>query len=138
MARSQWENLSASYKARLERNGITRSRYENGESLSAARGHSKTPERPARAESSPERFRDYLNKRITLENKIISFKAQLFGGTRKFNYERSKKNVQTNSQGKLRSNADLQQALLSLQNYDDSEEWWESLDEETYSIMGYH
>lgn len=62
MARN-WRDLSPSYRQRLLSNGISKQDYEKGISLSAARGHGKTPERPERASRSPERFQDYLGKR---------------------------------------------------------------------------
>lgn len=62
-ARKQWDSLSSSYRARLERGGITRTSYEQGASLSAARGHHATPERPERAQRDPERYRRYLQAR---------------------------------------------------------------------------
>lgn len=37
--RKGWDNLSESYRARLQRSGITRSKYNSGRSLSKARGH---------------------------------------------------------------------------------------------------
>lgn len=39
MARKGWEQLSAPYRARLARNGVTQSSYESGISLRTARGH---------------------------------------------------------------------------------------------------
>lgn len=39
MARKGWDQLSAPYRARLERNGITRESHAQGVSLRAARGH---------------------------------------------------------------------------------------------------
>lgn len=45
---AKWDALSASYRARLERRGITRARYLSGVPLAAARGHAITPEHPGR------------------------------------------------------------------------------------------
>lgn len=63
MARRTWDLLSANYRRRLERNGVTRSAYESGASLSGARGHAKTPERPERARKHPEQYPEYTRKR---------------------------------------------------------------------------
>ena len=63
MARRSWDDLSASYRRRLERGGLTQSSYENGASLESARGHAETPEHPGRALAHPERYRKYLRKR---------------------------------------------------------------------------
>lgn len=65
MARSAatWDALSAPYRRRLARAGITRARYLSGERLTGARGHAKTPERPERAVRHPERYPEYVQKR---------------------------------------------------------------------------
>ena len=60
MRRRAWAALSPAYRTRLERGGITRELYEQGWSLSAARGHAATPERPSRAQGQPARYRGYL------------------------------------------------------------------------------
>lgn len=65
MARN-WDALKPSYRRRLIRKGVTREDYESGVTLSAARGHGQTPERPERAyrnEQSRERYREYLGRR---------------------------------------------------------------------------
>lgn len=63
MARRDWRNLSSGYRQRLIKGGVSRQDYERGISLSAARGHGKTPERPGRATANPERFGDYIGRR---------------------------------------------------------------------------
>lgn len=35
----QWESLSPAYRARLERNGVSKDDYRSGKSLTTARGH---------------------------------------------------------------------------------------------------
>lgn len=42
MARKSWDELSPSYRARLERKGITREAHASGTSLQRARGHGNT------------------------------------------------------------------------------------------------
>ena len=42
MARKGWEALSDSYRDRLTKGGVTRERYESGDSLAKARGHQST------------------------------------------------------------------------------------------------
>jgi len=37
--RKQWEDLTPTYRKRLERGGITKSQYESGVSVAKARGH---------------------------------------------------------------------------------------------------
>lgn len=41
MARKAWDDLSATYRRRLQRSGITQAMYEAGYSLQSARGHGK-------------------------------------------------------------------------------------------------
>ncbi len=50
MARRQWGALSQSYRARLQRGGITREAYETGVRLQSARGH-RAAEHRIRAEN---------------------------------------------------------------------------------------
>ena len=61
--RKGWENLSPSYRQRLERAGVDRVHYEIRSNLKAARGHSVTPERPSVAIKNPGRYRDYIARR---------------------------------------------------------------------------
>ena len=72
MARN-WDNLSTSYRGRLERAGITREMYQAGVSVTAARGHSRTPERPQRAftprEQANPRYSGYRMRRSDLLNR---------------------------------------------------------------------
>jgi hypothetical protein len=65
MARKAWDALSSSYRRRLERSGIDRAAYDRGESLKAARGHARTPERPRQAARAPERYPDYVRRHGT-------------------------------------------------------------------------
>ncbi len=44
----RWESLTPNYRARLQRRGISEADYLAGKSLTAARGHSSTPEHPGR------------------------------------------------------------------------------------------
>jgi hypothetical protein len=60
MARKAWASLSAPYRARLQRGGITETAYREGRPLTAARGHAATPERPVRALSRPVRYERYI------------------------------------------------------------------------------
>lgn len=58
----KWQTLSPAYRQRLERGGITRAAYESGAPVTAARGHAKTPERPARALKNPGKYPEYTTK----------------------------------------------------------------------------
>jgi hypothetical protein len=66
MARKGWDALKRDTRERYERNGVDKAAYERGESLKAARGHSRTPERPNEGRTKPE-FKQYHNERAKLE-----------------------------------------------------------------------
>jgi hypothetical protein len=55
---AKWDTLKPDYRRRLERNGITRSSYARGVSLTQAR-RGEAPERPSVARKHPERFPNY-------------------------------------------------------------------------------
>lgn len=84
-----WGELSGTYRGRLERGGISQREYESGRSLAAARGHARTPERPERAMTSPGRYKDYLDRRTSLERDVIAKKRELFESSPRFNAKRS-------------------------------------------------
>jgi len=65
MARPRnWDALSPAYRARLQRNGITRQAYVSGASVKDARGHKATPEHGLRdAAKNPQRYQEYLHKK---------------------------------------------------------------------------
>lgn len=74
MARGTWASLSGPYRQRLERSGIGREAYESGASLSGARGHGATPERPGAGAEKPE-YRPYYE----LRKEINTLKKEIFG-----------------------------------------------------------
>lgn len=92
-ARKAWGTLSATYRRRLERGGITKAAYERGESLAKARGHGQTPERPERAERQPDKYTKYIERRRTLERQVAEKKAELFRGSKKYDRRRSEKAI---------------------------------------------
>lgn len=104
MARKGWLDLSSDYRHRLERGGISRSDYERGESLSSARGHAATPERPERAESKPE-YQGYRD----LRNEIASLKYQVWGSTGRF----SANGVRSEFKGKSRAHLEKARDYLA-------------------------
>lgn len=85
MARKSWSSLSPAYRTRLQKAGITQSVYETGASLSAARGHAHTPERPERAATNPQRYTRYLSNRNRLVQMVVDRKRRLFGHTERYN-----------------------------------------------------
>jgi len=76
MAARKWSSLSADYRARLERGGISRREYESGASLKAARGHKATPERPERAAKNPAKYVEYRKRQAV---KKVKAKGPLTG-----------------------------------------------------------
>lgn len=109
MARRRvWSSLSPAYQARLKRAGITKRKYESGASLSAARGHSKTPEHPRDAARKPEKYPEYVEKAKGLQKEvegkrtrtaeflkeiIANRKEILWGATHKYNPLRARENI---------------------------------------------
>lgn len=75
--RRGWFNLSASYRERLARGGVSRQSYESGASLQTARGHARTPERPGQGVSRPE-FQEYYARQAqpTYEVEIVEAQGQ--------------------------------------------------------------
>lgn len=136
MPRSSWESLSPSYRARLERGGITRQDYLSGASLSGARGHKATPERPERAEKNPEKYKDYLANRGRLERAVMAKKEGIFGDHHKFRLNRANKNVKKNPvTGHRVPLADLRMAADA-----DELQWqqWLHDDRERWAFLFYH
>lgn len=137
--RKGWQELSANYRNRLERAGITQKQYAAGKSLSKARGHSKTPEHPT-DKISREKFRDYYDERQRLMHEFIEKKDRLWGelyserrrnGSIRYSPKRSADNVRD---GKM-SNQLLKWALDA-----DEGELIDALrsDPETFAFIGYH
>lgn len=82
MARKGWSSLSAGYKARLEKAGISKTDYERGQSIQAARGHAKTPERPTQKTGN---FPQYQAERARLTRRVVDLKQAYFGTTPVYN-----------------------------------------------------
>lgn len=62
MPRRRWFDLSANYRKRLARGGLSERTYESGAPLRAARGHARTPEHPGQSRQRPE-FQQYYQQR---------------------------------------------------------------------------
>jgi hypothetical protein len=67
----RWEALQPSYRARLERSGISRHLYLSGLPLTGARGHARTPERPERAERQPAKYHEYIQRQLPLDTQVV-------------------------------------------------------------------
>lgn len=71
MIRRGWSSLSAKYRERLARGGISQGKYESGASLRKARGHARTPERPGQGISRPEFQPYYAQRQPTPQVEVI-------------------------------------------------------------------
>jgi hypothetical protein len=93
-----WDGLSAAYKGRLERAGISKRDYNSGKSLAAARGHAQTPEHPVRAQQTHnrERYKEYRERRQKLEKEVEQKKERLFN-LRNSQKDRSKRAIRKGS-----------------------------------------
>lgn len=89
MARKGWQQLSAAYRARLEKGGVSKAAYERGESIQSARGHSQTPERPTQA--NPAIHGKYVATRSQLVTTVVARKQAFFGTSAKWNPTNSRK-----------------------------------------------
>jgi hypothetical protein len=87
--RKPWAQLSPTYKARLEKAGISKTDFEAGASIKAARGHAYTPERPTQYD--PTKFVSYNLKRQSLITQLENRKQQVFGNSMRWSAERSQK-----------------------------------------------
>lgn len=142
MAKGNWDALSSGYRTRLERNGISRSDYESGTtSLSAARGHKATPERPERAETDKEKYRDYRNRQDRLIKEIIRRKDAMFSNKKTFNKQRSDKAVRFNGDGGRRGIKNLRTILAAFEIAEaDNLDYYEmiEMDSELEDALRYH
>jgi hypothetical protein len=136
MPRSSWDQLSAPYRSRLERGGVSKSDYDSGRSLGDARGHAKTPERPERADNAPDKYREYRARRNTLIAQIAAKKQAAFGTSHKFRGTRSRANVAVNPVTKKAVPiADLVKALNA-----DEDAWQDMIadDPKRWAFLYYH
>lgn len=95
MPRKGWSSLSPEYRARLEKNGISKSDYESGASIQSARGHSRTPERPIGSTTNPQ-FQQYVFERNKLIQRIVQHKEEWFSRKPMYNAIRSGKPYRDN------------------------------------------
>jgi len=130
MARKGWDQLSAGYRQRLERAGISKRDYTSGESIRKARGHEQTPERPSAYK--PAQFPQYDKQRQQIINKLVSQKQKFFGDGPKWNPARARANA-----------AKALKPLKWMRYYAyeaDSLEWLDAIrsDSDAAAILGYH
>lgn len=133
MARKGWESLSPGYRARLERNGVSKTAYGRGESIRAARGHAQTPEHPKEVtfKGGATQFPHYKAERDRLTKRIGELKQYWFGDSPKWNPKRSKEKFRKEPPSIVRMR---QWVKLS------REEWIDAIREDptAASYLGYH
>jgi hypothetical protein len=127
MARKGWTALSPGYRARLEKNGISKTAYEAGESIKEARGHKATPERPAQGKQFPQ----YQQERDRLVRTITAKKQHWFGTSPKWNPDRANAKFRKDPPPMIR----LRQWAKMTQ-----EEWLDAIrsDDTAAAYLGYH
>lgn len=91
MARKGWDQLSPTYRERLEKAGISQRDYESGQSIDKGRGHGKTPEHPRNYD--PSKYPQYHQEREKLHRQLDRRKEELFGGRPRWNTQRAARNV---------------------------------------------
>lgn len=120
-ARKTWADYSSAYRARLTRHGITEANYRDVP-RTKARGHGRTPERPAQARKHPEKYPEYIQKRRapqggpteSLADRVVRRKEQLFGEFVKFNQARSARAVRRNPATHQAPDTDLMRKFLAM------------------------
>lgn len=129
MARKGWQSLSADYRRRMERAGMTQQDYEAGHSLQKARGHANTPENPRSYDA--QKYQKYHSERTRLERELNDRKQQLFGGSVRWDDNRSKYNIREYPP----SLKDIRWAVAA-----DDEELLDAFREspQEYAWLGYH
>jgi hypothetical protein len=111
--RRVWETLSESYRARLQKGGITKSKYEAGESLKAARGHATTPENSREYQRNPGRFKEYRERRKSIIDRVVAKKKEAFEWTIRWNEENSGDFVRNPIKLKKKYGLDVKRATMA-------------------------
>lgn len=128
--RRGWDTLSAAYRGRLERAGITQSDYERGESIRGARGHAQTPERPTQR-ITREQFPQYFNNRVRMTRELEAKKERIFGDSVRWTATKSSRAIREHPP----SIAELKWALAA-----SDEEIYDAISDnhEQYKFLAYH
>lgn len=129
MARKGWNSLSPSYRDRIEKAGLTQADYEAGTSLTRARGHANTPERPSSYD--PKKYQKYDAERTRLTNRVEQRKQEIFGDRPRWDRGKSDRAIRE----KPPSLALMRWAIDA-----DDEELFDAIreDPETYQFLCYH
>lgn len=129
MARKGWNSLSPAYRARIEKAGLTQADYEAGTSLTRARGHANTPERPSRYD--PAKYQKYNTERKRLIALVEQRKQDVFGDSVRWNRQRSDRAIREKPPSLVHMRWALQASDEEI--YDAIRE-----DPETYRFLMYH
>ena len=133
-ARKPWDQLTPTYRRRLERGGITRQNYETAD-RKAARGHATTPEHPRDAERHPGQYRDYITSRTSDERQVIARKERIWGTSPRFDPGRSAQMVRRNPRTKSVPSLALMRRFLRMSDDEVSEIDWSDDD---WAFLFYH
>lgn len=128
-ARMPWDQLSPTYRKRLEKAGLTKTSFEAGASIKKGRGHEKTPERPIGY--NPKKYPQYSQTRGNLEKQLQQKKEQIFGDRPRWDAIKSLKHIRQ----KPPTMAQLRWALAA--SPEDLENAVRE-DYETHSYIGYY
>jgi len=136
VARKGWDSLSGSYRERLERGGVDRAAYGRGESLSSARGHAGTPERPlANFEDVPERYRAYAE----LRNDIVDLKRALYDHTGNFSEDGVRAGMRGKSRATLtKAHGYLDEMLSNRYTWTEMLEMYPELQDDEWDWLGHY
>lgn len=140
-ARSRvWSSLSAAYRARLTRAGISPRDYEAGASLKAARGHSQTPEKPSEYAKHPGKFRKYAERRKPLTQEVGAKKERIFRNRIKYDGPNSWQYVtKGNSKEKILPPTLAQLALVAAMTDEEFEDFqYEKKEDDDWRFLWYH
>jgi hypothetical protein len=129
MARKGWNALSPTYRKRLEKAGISQADYAAGTSISGARGHLHTPERPSQV--NPSKHGGYLQRRDALIQQVVRKKHYYFSTAPKWNQLQAMKPYEDNPPS---------MAVLKYWAGLSREEWVDAIrtDRATTPFLGYH
>jgi hypothetical protein len=143
--RRVWETLKASYRARLERGGITKSQYESGANLKAARGHATTPENAREYQKDPGRFKEYRQRRKAIIDRVVAKKKEAFEWTLRWNEENSGNFVRNPPQLKKKYGLEVRRATMAQLRAIDAmtveqlvEHQYEMRQEDDWRFLWYH
>lgn len=122
--RKTWGEYSPRYRRDLERHGLTEKNYRDNTPevkamRTAARRHTKTPERPERAARDRGKYSEYLQKREAEIRNVIERKARLFGTdsnfkTVKYRPRSSERNAMHNPKTDARPNRAYMRRFLRM------------------------